>query len=77
MLFPGVAVVPPQPPANGLHPIRDAPEKVRQSILADEKRRSGTIARPTATDWANELHPGNDGFRALADKFDAALQANL
>jgi hypothetical protein len=28
-------------------------------------------------DWANELHPGNKGFAALADKIDAALQANI
>jgi lysophospholipase L1-like esterase len=28
-------------------------------------------------DWANELHPNNDGFNALADKIDAALQANI
>jgi hypothetical protein len=27
--------------------------------------------------WANELHPTNAGFRALADKIDAALQANI
>lgn len=31
----------------------------------------------TSADWANELHPGNPGFRALAAKLDAALQANL
>ena len=35
----------------------------------------GTLQSPS--DWANELHPGNDGFSALADKIDAALQANL
>lgn len=28
-------------------------------------------------DWANELHPGNAGFSALADKIDAALQADI
>ncbi len=28
-------------------------------------------------DWANELHPGHKGFAALADKIDAALQANI
>ena len=28
-------------------------------------------------DWANELHPGNDGFAALAKKIDDALQANI
>jgi hypothetical protein len=28
-------------------------------------------------DWANELHPGNDGFAALADKIDAALQLHI
>jgi len=28
-------------------------------------------------DWANELHPGNSGFSKLADKIDAALQANI
>jgi len=31
----------------------------------------------STADWANELHPGNAGFSALADKIDAALQANL
>jgi hypothetical protein len=36
---------------------------------------AGTL--PSAADWSNELHPGNNGFRALADKFDTALQANL
>ena len=36
---------------------------------------TGTLSSPA--DWANELHPGNAGFRALADKIDLALQANL
>jgi len=36
---------------------------------------TGTLR--SAADWANELHPRNPGFRALADKLDAALQANL
>jgi hypothetical protein len=31
----------------------------------------------SSADWANELHPGNSGFRALAYKIDAALQANI
>ena len=31
----------------------------------------------TRDDWANELHPGNDGFSALAKKIDASLQANI
>jgi len=31
----------------------------------------------TENDWANELHPGNAGFSKLADKIDAALQANI
>lgn len=35
----------------------------------------GTLA--SRDDWANELHPGNDGFAALANKIDAALQANI
>ena len=28
-------------------------------------------------EWANELHPGNAGFSKLAEKIDAALQANV
>jgi hypothetical protein len=28
-------------------------------------------------EWANELHPRNDGFGKLAAKMDAALQANM
>jgi hypothetical protein len=36
---------------------------------------TGTLQ--TKNDWANELHPTNSGFRALADKIDAALQANI
>ncbi|MGA2852707.1 MAG: hypothetical protein ABSE90_01045 [Verrucomicrobiota bacterium] len=36
---------------------------------------TGTLK--STADWANELHPGNDGFQALADKIDAALQANI
>jgi hypothetical protein len=28
-------------------------------------------------DWANELHPGNAGFAALAKKIDDALQTNV
>lgn len=35
----------------------------------------GTLA--SEDDWANELHPRNPGFSALADKIDAALQAKL
>jgi hypothetical protein len=35
----------------------------------------GTLV--TESDWANELHPGNPGFSKLADKIDAALQANV
>ncbi len=31
----------------------------------------------SVSDWANELHPANSGFRALAAKFDAALQKNI
>ncbi len=31
----------------------------------------------SADDWANELHPRNPGFKALADRIDAALQANI
>lgn len=36
---------------------------------------TGTLR--SADDWANELHPKNKGFAALAAKIDAALQANL
>jgi phospholipase/lecithinase/hemolysin len=36
---------------------------------------TGTLQ--TKNDWANELHPTNAGFRALADKIHAALQANI
>jgi len=36
---------------------------------------TGTLQ--TKNDWANELHPTNAGFSALADKIDAALQANI
>ncbi len=35
----------------------------------------GTLQEPSA--WANELHPGNAGFSALAAKIDAALQRNI
>lgn len=35
----------------------------------------GTLQSPA--DWANELHPGNGGFSALAVKLDAVMQANL
>jgi len=35
----------------------------------------GTVT--TEADWANELHPGNAGFSAMADKIDAALQAHI
>jgi hypothetical protein len=31
----------------------------------------------SAAEWANELHPCNAGFSALADRIDAALQANI
>ncbi len=31
----------------------------------------------TKDEWANELHPMNDGFRALSVKVDEALQANI
>jgi len=31
----------------------------------------------SADDWANELHPVNSGFSALADVLDASLQANM
>ncbi len=36
---------------------------------------TGTLSG--CADWANELHPGNAGFATLADKIDAALQANV
>jgi hypothetical protein len=32
---------------------------------------------PNQEDWANELHPGNDGFAWLAAKVDASLQAHM
>ncbi len=35
----------------------------------------GTIT--SKDEWANELHPGNDGFKLLANKIDAALQAHI
>jgi hypothetical protein len=35
----------------------------------------GTVL--TDGEWANELHPRNPGFAKLADKIDAALQANI
>jgi len=31
----------------------------------------------TEGEWANELHPRNPGFSKIADKIDAALQANI
>ncbi|MEI7534499.1 MAG: hypothetical protein WCK57_09025 [Verrucomicrobiae bacterium] len=31
----------------------------------------------STADWANELHPGNDGFKALAEKIDDVLQTNM
>ena len=36
---------------------------------------TGTLQ--TKVDWANELHPTNAGFTALANKIDVALQANI
>ncbi|MGD1149124.1 MAG: hypothetical protein ABR961_14380 [Thermoanaerobaculaceae bacterium] len=36
---------------------------------------TGTLQ--TKDDWANELHPNNAGFAALAAKFDAALQSHI
>ena len=36
---------------------------------------TGTLQ--SISDWANELHPGNNGFRALAAKFDKMLQMNV
>ena len=36
---------------------------------------TGTLQ--TKDDWANELHPTNAGFSSLADKIDAAFQANI
>jgi lysophospholipase L1-like esterase len=36
---------------------------------------TGTLRSPA--DWANELHPGNAGFSALADEIDAKLQAKI
>ena len=36
---------------------------------------TGTLQ--SKVDWANELNPTNAGFSALADKIDAALQANI
>jgi hypothetical protein len=35
----------------------------------------GTLSQ--TSDWANELHPGNAGFAALAVKLDATLQGNI
>ena len=31
----------------------------------------------SVSDWANELHPRNDGFKSLAEKIDVALQAHI
>ena len=36
---------------------------------------TGTLQ--SASEWANELHPLNPGFSALADKIDTALQTNI
>lgn len=36
---------------------------------------TGTLK--SKADWANELHPVNGGFSALADKIDASLQSNI
>ena len=36
---------------------------------------TGTLG--SKNEWANELHPGNAGFKALADKIDFALQTNV
>jgi len=44
-------------------------------FLAVHMNFTGTLT--SAADWANELHPRNPGFRALADKLDAALQENI
>jgi hypothetical protein len=35
----------------------------------------GTLSNES--EWANELHPLNPGFSALADKIDLALQTNI
>jgi hypothetical protein len=61
----------------------DALNAMLQAIVADPKYAGkvfhadlrGTLQNES--NWANELHPVNSGFSALADKLDAALQANL
>jgi hypothetical protein len=35
----------------------------------------GTLLKES--EWANELHPLNPGFSAIADKIDVALQAHI
>jgi hypothetical protein len=37
----------------------------------------GTFPAPTSEWWANELHPTNRGFKAIAEKFQVALAETL
>jgi lysophospholipase L1-like esterase len=61
----------------------DAVNSMLKAVAADPKY-SGKVfhvdLRRTLlgdAEWANELHPRNPGFSKLADKIDAALQANI
>lgn len=52
--------------------------------LAAQRKYSGRVhyvnlceTLQSSYEWANELHPNNDGFRKLAAKFDQALQRHL
>ena len=69
--------------ADGTNIVRGALVAFRtmlKSLEADPKNNfhfvdtQGTLSR---SDWANELHPNPDGFNAIAQKFAAALDANL
>lgn len=56
---------------NGL--IKDLAAKYPGKVFHIDLR--GTLS--SRDDWANELHPGNDGFASLANKIDDALQATI
>jgi hypothetical protein len=61
----------------------DAVNKMLAGLAADSKYAGKVFHVDTRgtllmeNEWANELHPLNPGFARLADKIDAALQANL
>jgi hypothetical protein len=61
----------------------DALHTMLASLAADPKYKGKVFhvdlrnTLRSGDEWANELHPRNPGFAKLADKIDAALQANI